>query len=391
MWDRRLMPGVEIHATLIETAMRHIKLSEASREPVLLAAILSSIMFSLLCHRRRIIWLPILWLGLGGTLVGGGLLSFAFAGWWLPLTPALSAITLTFLLRFLVVYITERRQRLAIRKMFALYVPPKLVTQLEANPESLSLGGSQREITVMFTDLAGFTTIAENMPPQEVGKLLNMYFEEMTRIVFDHDGTVDKFIGDAIMAFWGAPIDDPNQAAHAVACVKAIQEAVPKLNKSFMEAGLPMLTTRIGLHSGSAMVGNFGSSGRFSYTALGDMVNLGARLEGANKAYGTTVLISDDTARLAGDAVSLRRVDSVRVKGKTEPVVFYTPCDDAALIARSDSAWPAYVEGDWPAALLIWQSIHEEWPDDPVAHTFIERLSNEKPEDWDGSWTMESK
>lgn len=389
--DHQLMPGVEIHATLIENAILRQTLREAPRWQAWLLAAVAALLLALASQRQRILWLPVTWIGIAALLIGGGWASFRYAGWWVPVAPALIAVTFAFLLRFFLVYITERRQRLAIRKMFTLYVPPKLVTQLEASPESLALGGSQRDVTIMFTDLAGFTTIAEAMPPQEVGKLLNAYFAAMTTIIFEYDGTLDKFIGDAIMAFWGAPIDDPQQAAHALACAVAMQQAAEKLNASFAEAGLPALSTRIGIHSGSANIGNFGSPERFSYTALGDVVNQAARMEGANKAYGTQILISEETADLAGGIVPLRRIDRVRVKGKTLPADFYTPCDDPQLVQMTDRAWQPYINGDWPAALALWQEIHAQWPKDPVAIAFIEKLSQPVPSNWDGAWTMESK
>lgn len=391
MTTKQLMPGVELHATLIEGAITRDTLRESSRLWVWLVVCLSSLGLAFLSQKLKIVWLPALWLGSVILLMVSGWMSYALAGWWVPIAPAIAATTIVFLLRFWLVYMAERRNRLAIRKMFTLYVPPKLVAELEARPESLSLGGSQREITIMFTDLAGFTTIAEAMPPLEVSNLLNRYFSVMTRIVFDNNGTLDKFIGDAIMAFWGAPLDDPDQAKHAILCASQIQAATVELNKQFVEMGFPPLTTRIGVHSGTAVVGNLGSPERFSYTALGDNVNLAARLEGANKAYGTHILLSGSSAKAGEGNLPLRRVDRVRVKGKTQAVDLYTPCDDSWLIDATEKAWQPYVTGNWEEARTIWQNIHKRWPDDTVAATFLERLANPVPADWDGGWTMDSK
>jgi adenylate cyclase len=215
------------------------------------------------------------------------------------------------------------------------------VEQLLADPRRLALGGELREITIMFTDLAGFTRISEKMAPDAVSRVLSEHFTAMTDIILAHGGTVIQFIGDAIMAFWGAPLDDPDHRLHAVQAAVGMQRGMAKLRNELAARGLPELHMRIGLNTGTAVVGNMGSQRRFAYSALGDCVNLAARLEGTNKAYGTRILVSGETAKGVGEAIALRRVDLVRVSGKTEAVEIFAPADDPAWAAAPEGSLAA--------------------------------------------------
>jgi adenylate cyclase len=391
--DNSLMPGIEIHTNLLENALLSKPLLEADHRLPWLMAIVACALFSAITSRRSLFWMP---LGFAALVASACTLDWWLFGHrliWLSALPTIMSLLLTLMLRISLVLAQERRRRQAIRGMFARYVSPKVVNLLEAEPETLSLGGTQRDITVLFTDLAGFTTLVEQLPPLEVSTLLNDYFGVMTGIVLQYEGTVDKFIGDALMAFWGAPLDDPEQATRALACAKAMELAEHKFNEPRLAQGLPPLHTRIGIHRGQAVVGNMGSPARFSYTALGDNVNLASRIEGVNKQYGTSVLLSASVAESC-DATGLRRVDRVKVKGKHIAVDLYTPCNDAGLIAATEAVWLLWQAGDWQACRVHWEAIAQRWPGDPLALRFLARLAEiavDPPGQWHGEWTLDEK
>lgn len=259
--------------------------------------------------------------------------------------------------------------------MFAQYTPPAVVSRLIAQPELMRLGGEAREVTLMFTDLANFTTLSEQLSAEQTVEVLTAYFNAMTPIVHASGGTVDKFIGDAVMAFWGAPLDDAQHAEHAVRAAIAMQQAMQPLVADLAARGLPPIHMRIGLHTGRVVVGNVGSEQRFSYTAIGDAVNLAARLEGANKAFGTGILLSATTAAQLPATLALRALDDVVVKGKTEPVRVFTPCGDAAVCVASQSALQAFHARDWNAADQHLAQILQWLPDDMAALRLQERVA----------------
>jgi len=259
--------------------------------------------------------------------------------------------------------------------MFAQYVPPAVVSRLIAQPELMRLGGEAREVTLMFTDLANFTTLSEQLSAEQTVEVLTAYFNAMTPIVHATGGTVDKFIGDAVMAFWGAPLDDPQHAEHAVNAAILMQQAMQMLVADLRARGLPPIHMRIGLHTGRVVVGNVGSEQRFSYTAIGDAVNLAARLEGANKAFGTGILLSAATAAQLPPTVALRALDDVVVKGKTEPVRVFTPCDDAAVRDASLAALNAFHARDWDGASGYLAQVLARVPGDAAALRLLQRVA----------------
>ncbi len=220
-------------------------------------------------------------------------------------------------------YLAEAHQKRWLRGAFNRYVSAAVVESIVNDPSSLELGGQEIQATIFFSDLANFTSFSERLPPKELVAFLNEYFTPMTNIILEHRGALDKFIGDAIMAFWGAPLPLENHARYACDAALKMQETIAGLRAGWRERGLPLLEARMGIHSGPVVVGNVGSRERFNYTVLGDTVNLASRLEGANKFYGTTILISEDTFRLAGPAFLARRLDLIRVKGRQTPVKIY--------------------------------------------------------------------
>lgn len=396
-FDRRLMPGVEIHANLIEGALtgQYIDVAPAAWVGGLVAvASLLALAASVRFNPR---WSSLGLLAIIAAIAGGVWAMFTGRQLWLPGHPAIAAAALIFLWQALASVLREREQRQAIRNTFALYVPEGVVSDLIAHPEKISLGGEQRELTLLFSDLAGFTSAAETLNPPEVAILLNEYFKEMSGVIFRHRGTIDKFIGDAIMAFWNAPVDDPAHAAHAVCAARDMLHALETVNARLRARGLPPVDMRVGVHTGFAVVGNLGSPTRFNYTALGDSVNLASRLEGANKYYGSRLLISGDTAAQLDrrtDQFALRPVDRVRVKGKRTAVDLFTLSARPDLLDRQTEAYAAYDRGDWADALGLFEALQRDDPDDRVTQTFIARLHGliaQPPDEWSGITTLDAK
>ncbi len=270
-----------------------------------------------------------------------------------------------------------RREKRMIRNAFSHYVAPAVVRALEADPSRLALGGEMREVTYVFTDIAGFTGLAEEIPPTRLVAMLNDYLDRMTRIILDHGGTVDKFIGDAVVAMFNAPEAQPDHAERAVRCVLALDACAEDFARRQRAQGLALGHTRIGVHTGTAVVGNFGGRDRFDYTAIGDTVNTAARLEGANKYLGTRICVSGATAALC-DGVPLRPIGRLVVKGKTEATTVYEPVDggraaDGALDAYL-AAYALLEEGN-PRALDAFRALHGDDPDDTLVAFHVQRLS----------------
>ena len=269
---------------------------------------------------------------LGGTLValvillacgGATQLLFVHAGLVLGVVYPVGALVLCALGGAVYQSLTEEREKRRIRDAFRHYLNPEVTDMLANDPARLRLGGERREVTVLFSDIRGFTSISETLPPETLAELLNEYLGAMTDVVFRHEGLLDKYIGDAVMAFWGAPVASPDHAARCCRAALEMVASLARLNDHWQTVGLPLLSIRVGIHSGEAAVGNFGSARRFSYTAMGDSVNLASRLEGLNREYGTTILISEATLDAIGEAFVCRQVDHVRVRGRNQPVGVY--------------------------------------------------------------------
>jgi adenylate cyclase len=236
-------------------------------------------------------------------------------------------ITLTFMLIVTYRVLTEQREKRYIRQTFSKFVSKSVVDELLKSPDMLKLGGEKKRVTVLFSDIRGFTSLSERMTPEQLVDHLNFYLQEMTDIVIKYDGTLDKYVGDEIMAFWGAPIP---QKDHALLCCKAAIDMMKKLNEmnsAWAHQKKDLINIGIGINSGDMIVGNVGSSSRMDYTLIGDMVNLGARIEGTNKVYGTNIIISEYTYEEVREHVIVRELDLIRVKGKEKPVKIYELID----------------------------------------------------------------
>jgi adenylate cyclase len=287
--------------------------------------------------------------------------------------------------------------------MFGQYMSESVIQHLLAHPEKLRLGGERRRVTLFFSDLAGFTTISEKLDPETVVALLNRYLSEMTDIILSEAGAVDKFEGDAIMAFWGAPLDQDDQALRACRAAIRQRDALARLNDEFRAQGLPRLKLRIGLHTGDAIVGNLGSEKRFDYTAIGDTVNLASRLEGLNKFYGTAIMASEAAVAAAGAAVAFRELDLVAVKGKETAVRVFEvlnmtadlPAAGAAVRDDFALALARFRQGDFAGAAGAFTEFLAQHSDDGPARAFLARcrkfLEQPPPAGWDTVFRPDSK
>ncbi len=316
----------------------------------------------------------------------------------LNLLPQLLAVGLISAYDLYYRYHQARREKKFIQGAFRNYLSDSLLKQILKNPEGLALGGEKKVLTVFFSDLAGFTSFSERLNAEDVVSILNTYLERMTTIIMDHDGFVNKFEGDAIMAFWGAPVDIADQTGKAMRAALACQRELVALNREFRERGYPDLGMRIGINSGEVIVGNIGSKKRFEYTVIGDAVNLASRLEGINKRYRTQIVCGSSTRDLDSGDLVLRKLDRVRVKGKTRPEEVFEVVGRKAdvgesvrgKIARFEDALGIYFAGDFGRAANLFATI----VDDPPAAVFAERcrfLLDHPPLDWDGAITYTEK
>jgi adenylate cyclase len=274
-------------------------------------------------------------------------------------------------------------------------VPLEVVKKLVAKGEVAKIGGRLEVLTILFTDITGFTGISESMPPEALTRHLAEYFKAMIDNLEEYSATVDKIVGDAIMAFWGAPVRVEHQTEQAIRAVLCCQSALETLNKSWLTQGKPALPTRYGLAQGPAVVGNIGSSTRLSYTALGDTVNLASRLEGLNKIYGTKIIADESLYINCPDQFEWRRLDRLVVYGKTEPNEVYEVMGEAgqvpdrvvAAARRYESAWDRYQSGDFDRALAELAGFETEFGEDMAVRRLrqiCEEYRVKPPEAWDG-------
>jgi adenylate cyclase len=302
-------------------------------------------------------------------------------------------------------YLAEERQKLWIKNMFQGYMSKELVDKLMADPGLLRMGGEKKEISVFFSDIRGFSTFAEKLgSPERLIALINEYLGAMSDVVLEHGGYISKYEGDAIMAFWGAPADDPGHARQCVRCVWTMKQRLAALNADLAKRGLPDLFTRFGINTGFVTVGNVGSEKKKSYTAMGDAVNLAARLEGANKQYGTAVILSGFTYDKLAGSFPARELDVVRVQGREQPVRIYELLGmaDADVPDAKRQAAELFGKGlvryrmkRWDEAESLFRQALGADPADGPSSTFAARCSEFKtappPPDWDGVYMMKTK
>lgn len=299
-------------------------------------------------------------------------------------------------------YLSVDQEKGRLRHAFQHYLDASVMEQVLAHPERLKLGGERRELTVLFSDIRGFTSLSEKLSPEQLVSFINEYLTPMTGVVFAHGGTLDKYIGDAIMCFWGAPVEQPDHALRACRAALGFLDALAQLQARWRAAGLPEVDIGVGINTGPMNVGHMGTQGRFNYTVMGDAVNLGSRLEGLNKEYGTRILVSEHTHRQVQGHVTARRLGSVRVKGKHEPVGLYelralgTPTGpDAEAIRAFEEGVDRFTARDWDAAQARFERVLALWPRDAASRRYLDavaafRLQPPGP-DWDGVFTATTK
>ncbi len=362
------VPGIEMHVNIIEQALS----GDFIARPALGAGVEGVFIFAtgLAMIVLAPFISPVFLFGITAVLIGG-----AFGvSWWAydmhgvlldAVYPAL-AVTAMFILSALFSYLRSERERAGIRSAFGLYISPEYMAELTRHPESLQLGGAIRDLTVMFTDIRNFTTISEAMTPQQLINTMNDFLTPMSDVVMQTRGTIDKYMGDAMMAFWNAPLDDADHARHAAQAALDMQRVLEPVNARLEEEAkrdgrnFHRLSAGIGINTGPCAVGNMGSRQRFAYSALGDTVNLASRLEGQTKAYGVSILMGEETARQVTD-FAMAELDLIRVKGKQLPVRIYTllgkpDMRDAAFeshIVRHDAFLQAYRGGDMARAAVM--------------------------------------
>ena len=395
-------PGVEIHANLIDNILNQKFLMRGGPQ------VLTDLAFIFLFGIPLGMWLALVqprWMAFGLLLLipFGGIVYWAFLhGWWLNfIVPSLFTLVPNVGLVALYRVLIEEQEKRKVRGAFQQYVSPEVIRRVLSDPELVQPRKS--EITVLFSDVRGFTTISERLDAQELARLLNGYLTEMTRIIFRHQGTLDKYIGDAVMAIWGAPFTEPKHGERCCEAALSMLSRLSELQQGWLSEGLPAMEIGIGINTGIASVGNMGSSLRYGYTAMGDTVNLASRLEGLNKEYGTSILISESTrADVTNDQIIIREIDFIRVKGKNQPVTIFeilsrqaAANDGKALVEMFGQGREAYKTRNWHAAKTAFEEVLRRWPDDGPSRVFRGRcdeyLAEEPDADWDGVHVMKYK
>ena len=306
-------------------------------------------------------------------------------------TVPILAIVLVYAHGYTVKFLSELKQKLQIKKQFGTYLSPALVEKLQKNPELLTLGGESRELSIMFTDVRGFTTISEHYGEDVQGltKIMNRYMTAMTAKIIENNGTLDKYIGDAQMAFWNAPLDEPNHAKMAVRTALQMMESLDEFNAEITKEGIPAFGMGLGINTGTVVVGNMGSDQRFDYTCLGDSVNLASRLEGQSKPYGVKIVLGALTAEQVKDEYPVVELDCIAVKGKKQGVKIYTIAPDNEL----HRVWlDYYYRGQWHKAMALIGQLKNVTPElSQYYDNMAERLAQGTPIDWDGTYRATSK
>ena len=400
---QNIYPGVEVHANIIsgilDDRIKHKPAWTVGYEFVLLVIV--AVCMALLLPLVSPLLAAASTLGFAGLIMAG-----TFAAWnnnlILPLASPMVLIVLIFMLHMTYGFFIESRGKRQLANLFGHYIPPELVDEMSESPEEFSLDGENREMTVLFSDVRGFTTISEGMDPKELTQLMNALLTPMTRVIHKNRGTIDKYMGDAIMSFWGAPLADTEHARHALYAAMEMIDELKIMQEDFKRRGWPTVNIGIGLNTGNMNVGNMGSEFRMAYTVLGDAVNLGARLEGLTKNYGVNIIVNEST-KAAIPEFLFREIDLVRVKGKNEPVAIFEPLghknDVEKSITEELSAYRKALANfriqSWDKAELDFFNLQRNYSDRFLYQVYLERITvyrNESPgDDWDGVFTHTSK
>lgn len=401
---QKIYPGVEIHANLISGMLDQRFLSKpaytSAAELVVLATI--AVVMAFLMPVFGAITSILMTIAIMAILIGMNFYLWTFQAAVFPLAGSLALVLLLYLFNASYGFLVESSNKRALTKRFGQYVPPELVEEMARNPKKYSLQGERREMTVLFSDVRGFTKLSENMEPDELSRLMNELLTTITRVIHQHLGTIDKYMGDAVMAFWGAPLDDPDHAQHAVAAALEIQRDMVDLRKRYAEKGWPQIRVGIGLNTGITNVGDMGSEFRMAYTAIGDTVNVGSRLEGLTKLYGVGIAVSETTAENA-PGFTYRELDRVRVKGRDTPLTIYEPHPAREILDPAvDSELTEYREAldmyrkrHWDSAESKFRKLSKTNRGHPLYERYLVQIAHFRDHppaaDWDGVFTHETK
>jgi adenylate cyclase len=397
-------PGVEVHANMLSGILDgriQQRPIEAQTFSVLLLLFLG-VPLAVVLPRTGAVASSVVAGAVLAAIVGLNLYAWQSLGYVLDLAIPVAAVLLLYLFNMIYGFFLEARSRRLITGLFGTYVPRELVDEMSRNPGEYSMRGESREMTVLFSDVRDFTSISEGLPPAELKELMNIYLSEMTEVIQEKRGTIDKYIGDAIMAFWGAPLADPQHAPHAIEAALAMQKRIRGLDPEFVKRGWPMLNIGVGLNCGEMNVGDMGSRFRRAYTVMGDAVNLASRLEGLTKEYGVGILVSEDMAKSAQGYV-YREVDRVVVKGRTQGIAIFEPLgrigevpeaavDEAERFAR---ALELYRKRRWTEAMVQLEALAARSPATKLYKVYLERVgafAERAPEPaWNGTWVFTTK
>lgn len=390
-------PGTAIHAHVLDNLLAGDFPSDASKTVLLLMILAMGVCGGIAVRLSNRVWLTIVSFAVILPLPFLAALPAYQHGLWLPVAAPLVAAASALIGALILNYALEGHQKRFIKNAFRQYLSPEVIEQLLEKPDNLQLGGESRELTIFFSDVQGFTTISEALEAGALTTLMNEYLSACTDIILDEGGTLDKYIGDAIVAFWNAPVDVPDHAIRGVRSALLCQRKLDQMRPDFLERFGKQVYSRVGVNTGTLKVGNMGSTRRFNYTFIGDAGNLASRLEGINKQFGTYVMISEFTKAKIGDKFALRELSRVTVKGRYEPVRVYEPMFKEDFAARAQvlevfaRALAEYYKGDFQQALKLFESIAEQ---DPPAYHYISRCQQliEHPQkEWTGVWEITEK
>jgi adenylate cyclase len=393
----RAYPGVEIHATSLDNLLTAAFMREPPTVVVVLATLLLGALSGGVIALSRKAWQSVLaFVLLVPVPIAAGFAAYPL-GWWWPVVDVEGAVVGALVGGLILNYATEGRQRAFLKRAFKHYLGAEVIDRIVADPTRLRLGGEKRELTIFFSDIEKFSSFSEKLDPETLTGLLNAYLSDMTDIILEEGGYLDKYIGDAIVAFWNAPADQPDHAIRAVRTVLRCQRMLVARRADYQQKTGVLLKARIGLHTGEVTVGNMGSRDRFNYTILGDAANLASRLEGANKVFGTYNLISELTwQRLGGQFVG-RELGRIRVVGREQPVGVYEVigfAGEAVLghVVEFESGLRQCLRGQWREALACFERHPEDPPSAVYAAHCRKRLSaGVEPGPWDGVWSLTEK
>ena len=393
-----MYPGVEAHANMIAGILDQ-NLKQKLPDEVdwnVLLLLISGVILSLWLPRLSPVRAALLTVVALVVMLAGNVAIWQYANLALPLAGGLLMILGLFALDMTYGYVTETRTKRHIANLFGKYVPSELVAEMTKNPRQLlSVEGESREMTILFSDVRGFTTISEKLDPKELSRLMNEFLTPLSRIVYKHNGKVDKYMGDCIMAFWGAPNPEPNHARNAILAGIEMQQKLLELQPHFKANGWPEIHIGVGINTGRVSVGNMGSEVRVAYTVMGDAVNLASRLEGITKQYGVGVIVGENTKNSVPDFV-YREIDYVRVKGKDDSVRIFEPLGLQGQVEPSvleelelyQQALKLYDNQEWDQSELLLRSLQDASPDCKLYQVYAERVAYYKTKppnaDWDG-------